>query len=103
MRPISRILFGVSIALCWSGIATAGPLAPAHSPDPSTLRTITNMQLDIAFERFVSLEENIQTLHGLLGPSSMDCTNAVLNDGIETCVVTTRSHASAMPAALANR
>ena len=102
MRPLSRILFGVSLALCWSGMATAGSLAPSQPLDPSTLRTITSMQLDLAFERFVSLE-SIQTLHGLLGPSSMDCTNAALHDGIETCVVTTRSHASVMPAALANR
>lgn len=102
MRPLSRILFGVSLALCWSGIATAGPTGPTQSLDPSTLRAITTMQLDIAFERFVSFE-NFQPLHGLTGPSSMDCTNTATQDGIETCVVTTRGPASSMPAALANR
>jgi len=101
MRPLSRILFGVSLALCWSGIATAGPTGPTQSLDPSKLRAITNMQLDIAFERFVL--ENFQPLHGLTGPSSMDCTNAATQDGIETCVVTTRGPASSMPSALAHR
>jgi hypothetical protein len=102
MRPLSRILFGVSLALCWSSIATAGPTGPTQSLDPSRFRAITNMQLDIAFERFVSLK-NIQPLYGLTGPSSMDCTNAAMEDGIETCVVTTRGPASSMPAVLARR
>ena len=102
MRPLSRILFGVFLAICWSGVATADPQEPTQSLDPSAFRSVTNLQLDLAFERFVSLEA-IGALQGLAGPSSMECTSAATHDGIENCIVTTIRLAASMPAALAQR
>jgi hypothetical protein len=102
MRPLSRILFGVFLALCWCVAATADSQDPVRRLDPSAFRAVTNIQLDLAFERFVLLG-NAETLFGLAGPSSMDCTRAAANEGIETCVVTTDRLAKSMPAALANR
>ena len=101
MRPLSRILFGVLLALCWSGLATADPHDPSQSLDVSAFRAVTNMQLDAAFERFVSRGGG-QSLRGLAGPSSMECTNPAMHGGIETCVVRSSSPAtSTIPAALA--
>jgi hypothetical protein len=96
------MLFGVFLAICWSGAATADPQNPTQSLDPSAFRAVTSLQLDLAFEQFVSLEA-IEALHGLAGPSSMDCTSALAHDGIETCTVTTVRLAGSMPAALAQR
>ncbi len=102
MRPLSRILFGVFLALCWCVAATADSQAPVQRLDPSAFRAVTNIQLELAFERFVLLG-NAETLLRLAGPSSMDCTRAAANEDIETCVVTTDRLAASMPAALANR
>ena len=102
MRSLSRILFGVFLALCLCGTATADPHDPSQTLDPSVFRTITNLQLDLAFERFVTLG-TAETLQGLAGPSSMDCTAAAARGGIETCVVTTARLAASIPAALAHR
>jgi hypothetical protein len=104
MRPLSRILLGVFLALCfcWCGAAAADPHNPTQTLDRSAFRAVTNMQLDLAFERFVLLG-NAETLLGLVGPSSMDCTRAATHDGIETCVVTTDRLVASMPTALAHR
>lgn len=102
MRPLSRILFGVFIAISWSGAAAANPHSPSQTLEPSAFRAVTHLQLDLAFERFVLLGQ-AETLLGLAGPSSMDCTRAATHDGIETCVVTTDGIAASMPAALAHR
>lgn len=102
MRPLSRILFGVFLAICWSGIATADPQESTQPLDRSAFRAVTNLQLDLAFEQFVSLEAT-GTLQSLAGPSSMECTRAATHDGIENCVVTTIRLAASMPAALAQR
>jgi hypothetical protein len=102
MRSLSRILFGVFLALCLCGTAAADSHDPSQTLDPSVFRTITNLQLDLAFERFVTLGTT-ETLQGLAGPSSMDCTRPAARDGIETCVVTTARLAASIPAALAHR
>jgi hypothetical protein len=102
MRPLSRILFGVFLATCWSGVATADPQEPTQSLDPSAFRADTNLQPDLAFARFVSLEAT-GALQSLAGPSSMECTSAATHDGIENCIVTTIRLAASMPAALAQR
>ncbi len=100
MRPTSRILFGAFIALCWSGLATANPPDPTTSLDPSVFREVSNIQLDSAFEEFVS-QDSGRSIRGLSGPSSMDCDDARTKADIETCVVTTRAPRNPAPAALA--
>lgn len=102
MRPLTRIFFGVLLALCCSGLAVADPHDPTQSLDSSTIRRLTLVQLDTAFERSAS-EGSGMSLYGLGGPSSMDCTSSPLQAGIETCVVTTRRRATSMPAALTQR
>jgi hypothetical protein len=101
MRFTSRLIFAALIALCWSGLAVANPNEPTPSLDTSALRAVTNMQLDSAFERFVSQGRG-QTIHGLAGPSSMDCSAALVEDGIETCLVTTQNPVSAVPLSLSD-
>ena len=100
MRPLSRTLLGVLLAFCWGGLATADPHNPIQSLDPSAFRAVTNIQLDTAFERFVSRGSS-QPLYGLAGPSSMDCTSPATQDGIETCVVTSSGPTTSIPTALA--
>jgi len=100
MRSLSRILFGVLLALCLSSPAIADPHNSSQSLDPSAFRAVTQMRLDLAFERFVS-QGSGYALFGLAGPSSMDCTNAAIHDGIETCIVTTRRPTASIPASLA--
>lgn len=102
MRPIRRILFGVSLALCWSGVAIADPDDPTQSPNPSSFQAVTHLKLDTAFERFV-LQGIRQPLFSLAGPSSMHCTKATMHGGIETCTVTTSRRSTSVPAALAQR
>lgn len=100
MQAQFRILFGVLFALCWSGIATADPLDPDQSLDPAAFRAVTTTRLDVAFEQFVTRGSG-QSLGGLAGPSSMNCTRAKMGDGTETCVVTAKSPSPSRPAALA--
>jgi hypothetical protein len=88
------------LAFCWSGLANANPQDPTQSLNPSVFRAITHMQLDAAFERFVSHGRS-GSIYGLSGPSSMSCTAAEMHGGIETCVVTTSGPSKSMPAALA--
>jgi hypothetical protein len=100
MQPTLKILFGGFLAICWSSLATANPPDPTQSLDPAVLRAITNMQLDSAFERFVS-QGSDRAIYHLSGPSSMTCESAGMLDGIETCVVTTMAQSKSRPAALA--
>jgi hypothetical protein len=102
MRFISRLMFTALIALCWSGLAVADPNESMPSLDASAFRAVTNMQLDSAFESFVSQGRG-QSIHGLAGPSSMNCSAAAMQGEIETCLVTIQSPMSAVPAALAQR
>lgn len=100
MRSLFRIFSGVLLALCCSGLAAADPPGPTQSLDSSMVRTVTNMQLDVAFEKF-AYQSRVGSMYGLAGPSSMDCMNNMNRDGIEICVVTTRRHETSTPAALA--
>lgn len=108
MRRESRMLFGVLLTLCvlcWSGLSFANPHSRDQSLDSSAFRTMTHIQLDIAFERSFSPGSD-RFLYRLAGPSSMNCTTEATQGGIETCVVTTRRSAilvstMAMPATLA--
>lgn len=107
MRPQSRLLFGVLLALClsglgWSGLASADPHQPRQSLDSSAFRAVTHIQLDIAFERFASQGIDL-LLYSMAGPSSMNCTHTGRRGEIETCVVTTHGLAHSIPAALAQR
>ncbi len=99
MRPIVRIFFTALIALCWSGLATADTTEPTAQIEPSAIRALLNIDLDHDFESIV-LPDSQQRLPGLAGPSSMDCSGAESNGGIETCLVTTTTMASTVPAAL---
>ena len=102
MRPLIQILSGALFTLCLSigGVAAADPDSEVQPLDSAVFQTVTDMQLDTAFERFVS-EGSDRSLPGLSGPSSMDCTDKTIKDGIETCVVTTRAPSNSIPAALA--
>ena len=100
MRPTSQILLAALLALCWSGLAAANQNEPVPSLDPSAFRAIMNMQLDSDVEK-VALEGDRQVIHGLAGPSSMDCSHGLTKDDIETCVVTTPGPRTVMPTALA--
>ena len=102
MRFTSCLMFTALMALCWSGLAVANPNDKTSSLDASAFRAVTNLQLDSAFESFVSQGRG-QSFYGLAGPSSMECSAAAMQGGIETCVVTTQSPMSAVPAALAQR
>ncbi len=103
MQPIFRFLLTALFAMSWTGLAVADTTDSADSLDPSVLRAITNMQLDSVFEETLATKtkEDRRSLHSLAGPTSMDCTNSVMRDGIETCVVSTHGNAVAVPAALA--
>ena len=102
MRPISKILFMALIALCWSSLASADPQNQGQSLDASRFAAVTNLQLDMVFERFATLGSN-PGFHGLTGPTAMDCSNDAIRAGLETCVVTSSGPAPSMPAALAQR
>ena len=101
MQLISKTMFTVLLALCWSGLAVADPNAANPTFDDADLSAVTNMQLDHVFETFATLG-NRESLRGLAGPSSMDCSNVAMEDGIETCIVTTQGPTHSMPAALAH-
>lgn len=100
MRPIPRILFMALIALCWSSLASADPQDQGQSLDASRFAAVTNLQLDMVFERFATLGSNPR-FHGLMGPTTMDCSSDAIQAGLETCVVTSTGPSLSMPAALA--
>ena len=102
MKILSRILFIALIALCWTGTAVANADETGPAVDASALRAATNIQLDLAFESFVS-QDGGASLNGLAGPSSMVCSRAAMSGGTETCVVTTDQIRTTSPAALAHR
>lgn len=104
MRLIFRILSGALIAPCWSGLANADPQAWSQPLDVAAIRAITTVQLDAAFENFVSREYH-PSFAGLAGPSAMvcikDCQTAEISEPTEICVVTADGPTRMMPAALA--
>lgn len=100
MRFISRLIFTALIMLCWSGLAVANITESTPPLDASVFRAVTNMQLDSAFAKFISLGRG-QSIQELAGPSSMDCSGAVMLGEIETCLVTIQSPILTYPAALA--
>ena len=102
MQFTGRLLFAALIALCWSGVSAANPNDSSPSVDPSAIRAIASVQLDIAFDSVVS-EVTANSLTGLAGPSHMECSGSGMHGGIETCLVTTDRLAGTMPAALAQR
>jgi hypothetical protein len=99
MRSLSQILSAVLLALCWSDLALAEPPDASQPLDPAVLATVTDMQLDSAFEKFVSRDKE-HSLYALTGPTTMDCRNAPTVNDPETCVVT-GSDLIAPPTALA--
>ena len=100
MRPIPKFFITALIAFCWSSLASADPHSPGRSIEPSRFAKITNLQLDAAFESFVSRGNRV-VLYGLAGPSTMDCSSKAVSAGLETCVVTSSGPPISMPAALA--
>ena len=102
MEPVSRVVFTVLIALFLSGLATADPSDSPAPIDPSVLRAFTFVELDLAFESFVS-EDGSNQLTGLAGPTLMECSGSTVSDAAETCLVTVDRLTNPSPAALANR
>jgi hypothetical protein len=102
MQLVKRLMFTALIALCWSGVAAANPNDSPLPVDPSAVRAVESVHLDVAFESFVA-EGTRNVLTGLAGPSSMECSGSGMHGGIETCLVTTERLAGTMPAALAHR
>ena len=99
MKSVSRSILVALIALCWSGLAAANPNDSPSSVDASALRAVTNIQLDLAFESFVS-EDGRDALTGLAGPTFMECSGTAMRGEIETCLVTTDRLASTSPASI---
>jgi len=92
MQSTNRVVLGVLLALCFSGIAAANsPEVPPTTPDEvseADLRSVTHMQLDGALEAFASVESG-PPIQKLSGPSQMDCEEAdVKPEDVETCTVT---------------
>lgn len=102
MKSVSRFMFAALIALCWSGIAAANPNDSSPSVDAAALRAVTNIQLDLAFESFVS-KDDAAALTGLAGPTTMECSDGAMQDGTEICLVMTDRIENPLPAALAHR
>jgi len=101
MRPQFSFGLAALLALTMAALASAEPPANDSSVDPATFSTVTEMQLDDAFEKSAGLD-NAGLLRALGSPTSMDCSNAVTLSELETCVVTPlEKRRSAVPAALA--
>ena len=93
------VLLIALLALGWSGVASAED-SKTDVLEPKALSAMTSVSLDNAFERATSPTHE-QTLHGLAGPSQMNCESGTDHDGLETCVVTTEGMLASAPAALA--
>jgi hypothetical protein len=102
MRSSLFTLFGAFFTLCWSLTAYAGPQEAPRSAEIPNFLILTNFSLDLALEEFVA-RSGKSVMHGLSGPSSMDCRAATYLDGVETCVVTARRTSTSVPASLATR
>jgi len=99
MQVRYSVLLIALLALGWSGVASAED-SKTDVLEPKALSAMTSVSLDSAFERATSPKHE-GTLHGLAGPSKMNCQNATEVDGLETCVVTAEGMLASVPAALA--
>ena len=102
MRPSPMILVGALLTLCWSLAASAGAQDAPQVDEAPNFLSFTNLSLDLAFEEFATRTAHA-SLHGLAGPSTMNCQITSLLDGIETCVVTAHRSSTSVPSALATR
>jgi hypothetical protein len=101
MQPLFPFGLSALLALTTAVLASAEPPADDSSVDPAAFSSVTEMQLDDAFEKSAGLD-NEELLRALGSPTSMDCSNAVTLTELETCVVTAiEKSRSAVPAALA--
>jgi hypothetical protein len=99
MQVRYSVLLIALLALGWSGVASAED-SEANVLEPKTLSEVSTLSLDNAFERATSPKHD-RSLHGLAGPSTMNCENGAELDGPETCVVTAEGMLASVPAALA--
>lgn len=101
MRFMSRILITALIALAWTVSASAETPGSNPSVEPGDFESLTELRLQSEFEKSVAGASHSQ-LHGLAGPTTMNCSHAVTRTELETCVVTAEGTPNgAVPAALA--
>ena len=101
MRPITRGFFAALLALAGTTAAYAETSETNPSIEPGDFALVTELQLETAFERTAG-QTGDSLLHGLAGPTTMNCSYATTISELETCVVTAEgTPASAVPAALA--
>jgi hypothetical protein len=93
------VLLIALLALGWSSIASAED-SKTDGLEPKALAEMSTPSLDSAFERATSPKHD-RSLHGLAGPSTMNCQNGADLDDLETCVVTADGMLASVPAALA--
>lgn len=99
MQVRYSVLLIVLLALGWGSVVSAEDTR-TDALEPKALSAMTSVSLDSAFERATSPTKD-HPLHGLAGPSTMNCQNGADVDGLETCVVTAEGMVASAPAALA--
>jgi hypothetical protein len=101
MRFASHFILSALLVLSWTGIASAEDPTQAPPTEAVDFAAVTNMQLDVAFEKFVARGDKAP-LQGPSGPSSMACQNGEVSNELETCTVTADDLPEfSVPAALA--
>lgn len=99
MRSLKYLAVSTLSVLASASLAIAEPPEATTSIEPDAIASVTDIQLDDAFEKSTA-QDSDEFLQRLANPTSMDCTNAVTRDPSETCVVTAET--TSMPAALAH-
>ena len=101
MLCMSRVFLTALIALAWTTAASAEFPDSDPSVKPRNFASLTEFALEIEFEKTAAGASN-SGLHGLAGPTTMNCSRAEIPSQLETCVVTAEgTPKSAVPAELA--
>ena len=99
MQVRYSVLLIALLTLGWSGVAFAED-SMTDALEPKAFSEMSSLSLDTAFERATSPKHD-RSLHGLAGPSKMNCENSADLESPETCVVTAEGMLASVPAALA--
>ena len=99
MRPLTQIVCAGLFTFGVVGAAQAADADSASPIDPARFEAVTDVKLDVAFER--ATDEVTRRLPGLGGPSEMDCSETKVRGELVTCVVRADSGPLLAPAALA--
>jgi len=100
---MSRVFFGVMLAVGLSSAAFAETPDSNPSAAPGDFTLTAQLDLDQQFERSLANAADGR-LQRMSGPSSMSCSQALTTNGLDTCVVTAQgTKRSAVPAALASQ